>query len=79
MTQWGWRAEFREFRAWVGYRWYRWDGEPALAFRIIEHTRIAGMAAQGWVRVWLLRKERCACQSYLCPYTRGRGFHVTPS
>jgi len=31
----------------------------------------------GWARVWLLRKERCACQSYLCPYTLGRGMHVT--
>lgn len=58
--------------------WYRQDDEPALAFRVIEHTRIAGFAAQGWVRVWLLRKERCACQSYTCPYTRGQGWHVTP-
>jgi hypothetical protein len=56
----------------------RRDGDPALPFIVLEHTRIAGMYAQGWTRVWLLRKERCACQSYTCPYTRGHGVHVTP-
>jgi hypothetical protein len=59
-------------------QWERRDGEPGIAFRIIEHTRIAWFAVNGWTRVWLLRKERCACQSYLCPYTRGRGMHITP-
>jgi hypothetical protein len=56
----------------------RRDGDPALPFIILEHTRIAGFAVHGWVRVWLLRKERCACQSYTCFYTRGLGVHITP-
>lgn len=56
----------------------RRDGEPGLAFRAIEHTMIAVMYARGWTRVHLLGKERCACQSYTCPYTRGRGMHITP-
>jgi hypothetical protein len=59
-------------------QWERRDGEPGIAFRAIEHTRIAGMWVQGWTRVWLLRRERCACTAYTCPYTRGRGWHVTP-
>lgn len=37
------------------------------------------MTLRGWARVWLMRRERCACQSYTCPYTLGRGWHVTPS
>lgn len=56
----------------------RRNGDPALPFIILEHTRIAGFYVHGWARTRLFRKERCACQSYACPYTRGIGVHVTP-
>jgi hypothetical protein len=59
-------------------QWERRDGEPGIAFRVIEHTMIAAMWMRGWTRVHLFRRERCACQSYTCPYTLGHGYHITP-
>ena len=56
----------------------RRDGEPGLAFRALNWGMFASSALRGWSRVWLMRRERCACQQYTCPYTQGRGVHVTP-